>query len=214
MEITKVGEFDDGGEAFDVVVSEPYAYVADGTDGLEIIDISTPSSPFKIGQFNDGGEAFDVVVSGPYAYVADGEDGLEILQGTMQNDSITVTNPTNSSTWTKGTLYNITWDHTGLFSHVKIELYESSSLALTLTDRIYNDGSYTWIVKMNLTAGTNYRMKVTSTNDSKVYDYSDYFEIEDEKGISGFLVVSVALALAIVVGVRVRRKKIRDFKGH
>ncbi|MBD3352006.1 MAG: hypothetical protein GF364_11020 [Candidatus Lokiarchaeota archaeon] len=53
--------------------------MADGFDGLEIIDISTPSSPSQEGQFYDGGYARGVYVSGDYAYVADGDDGLEII---------------------------------------------------------------------------------------------------------------------------------------
>ncbi|MFX0063848.1 MAG: Ser-Thr-rich GPI-anchored membrane family protein, partial [Candidatus Hermodarchaeota archaeon] len=109
--------------------------------------------------------------------------GLDILQITMQPDSIIVMNPTSSSKWTKGTEYIITWIHNGTFTNVKIELYKSSSLELTLTSSTSNNGSYPWTVNMSLTAGTTYQIKVTSTSDSEVYDYSDYFSIEDAPAI-------------------------------
>jgi len=75
----EIGRYYDGGVALAVCVVGRYAYVADGSDGLEIIDVSDPSHPVKIGSFYDGGYAFDVVVVGKLAYVADGWDGLEII---------------------------------------------------------------------------------------------------------------------------------------
>jgi hypothetical protein len=76
---TEIGQFSDGGLAQAVYISGDYAYVADGTDGLEIIDISDPENPTQVGQFDNGGVAYGVVVSGIIAYVADGPDGLEIV---------------------------------------------------------------------------------------------------------------------------------------
>jgi hypothetical protein len=79
--VTEEGQFyDDSGEAIGLFVSGNYVYVADGTDGLEIIDITDPSNPTEVGSYyNDSGEAYEVCVSGDYAYVADGSDGLEII---------------------------------------------------------------------------------------------------------------------------------------
>jgi tetratricopeptide (TPR) repeat protein len=77
---SELGQFDDGsGEARGVYVSGTVAYVADGGDGLEIIDVSDPANPTELGQFDDGGSAQGVYISGTIAYVADGEDGLEII---------------------------------------------------------------------------------------------------------------------------------------
>ncbi|MFX1250810.1 MAG: GPI anchored serine-threonine rich family protein [Promethearchaeota archaeon] len=118
-----------------------------------------------------------------------------------------MTNPTSNSTWTKDTFNSITWNHTGIFSDVKIELYESESLERTIASSTSNTGSYDWRVDTSLPAGTTYRIKITSTSNAEVYDYSDYFAIEDEERTSGFLVVSVILALAVVMGMRVRRKR-------
>jgi hypothetical protein len=73
--------------AHDVYLARTYAYVADGADGLAIIDIERPESP-KIDQvFNAGGslnDAHSVKVAmtnaSLYAYVADGKNGLKVLQ--------------------------------------------------------------------------------------------------------------------------------------
>ena len=81
----EVGFFDAGDRAWGVSVSGSYAYMADGADGLRIIDVSNPASPVEVGFFDTGAYALGVGVSGSYAYVADGEDGLYIIR----NDLIT-----------------------------------------------------------------------------------------------------------------------------
>jgi Ca2+-binding RTX toxin-like protein len=56
-----------------------YAYVADYTSGLQIIDISNPTTPTLKGNYNTSGWAWGVQVVGNYAYVADYESGLQII---------------------------------------------------------------------------------------------------------------------------------------
>src|SRR6056297_930181 len=58
----------------DAAESGDYAYVADGGDGLEVVDVSDPANPNEVGQFDDGRYACGVYVRGGYAYVADSED--------------------------------------------------------------------------------------------------------------------------------------------
>ncbi|MBI5183022.1 MAG: fibronectin type III domain-containing protein [Nitrospinae bacterium] len=67
------------GYAWDVYVSGNYAYVADGSSGLQVIDISNPYSPEIIGSVDTRGFAWDVDVSGNYAYVADWGSGLQVI---------------------------------------------------------------------------------------------------------------------------------------
>ena len=57
-----------------------YAYVADGNNGLVIVDISNPASPTLKGSYDTAGFAEDVVVAGNYAYVADGNNGFVIIE--------------------------------------------------------------------------------------------------------------------------------------
>ena len=64
---------------------ECLAYVADGADGLQIIDVSNPASPTLVGSVDTPGEAQDVVITGDRAYVADGLGGLQIVNVSAPN---------------------------------------------------------------------------------------------------------------------------------
>ncbi|MHA2053093.1 MAG: LVIVD repeat-containing protein, partial [Candidatus Hodarchaeales archaeon] len=76
------------GDAYDVDVINDYAYIADGSNGLVIIDISTPSNPQVIGQIGTT-NALGVFINGSSAYIADGQDGLAIIDiSNPQNPSI------------------------------------------------------------------------------------------------------------------------------
>ena len=73
--------------AHDVYVARTYAYVANGEDGIAIIDVEKPEQPKLDQTFNAGGtlnDAHSVKVAmtnaSLYAYVADGKNGLKILQ--------------------------------------------------------------------------------------------------------------------------------------
>jgi hypothetical protein len=56
-----------------------YAYVADGYSGLQIIDISNPTTPTLKGNYDTSDFARGVQVVGNYAYVADDYSGLQII---------------------------------------------------------------------------------------------------------------------------------------
>jgi hypothetical protein len=68
-------------------LARTYAYVANGSHGLAIVDIERPEHPRLLQHFVAGGgivDARDVVVASTnaslFAYVADGFDGLKVLQ--------------------------------------------------------------------------------------------------------------------------------------
>jgi hypothetical protein len=68
-------------------VARTFAYVADGADGLAIVDVERPRSPRLYEMFDAGGrikDAWDVVVgttnASLFAYVADGDAGLKVIQ--------------------------------------------------------------------------------------------------------------------------------------
>ncbi len=65
--------------AWDVYVSGNRAYIADGSGGLQIIDISNPTAPVLHGTYDTPGNARGVHVSGSTAYVADADNGLQII---------------------------------------------------------------------------------------------------------------------------------------
>jgi len=96
FEVGFVNDTESGGTATtldgvrDVFVVGDYAYLTSyDDDGLSVVDVSDPSSPFEVGSVNDTGQggtattlnsAWSVFVQGGYAYVAaNGEDGLSII---------------------------------------------------------------------------------------------------------------------------------------
>ena len=78
-DIIDVGSFDTDGTAYEVWVEGDLAYVADGQDGLRIIDISNPEEPEEVGALDTDGTAFSVQVAGDLTYIADGQNGLVIV---------------------------------------------------------------------------------------------------------------------------------------
>jgi D-arabinose 1-dehydrogenase-like Zn-dependent alcohol dehydrogenase len=76
---TLKGNYDTSGAARGVQVVGNYAYVADGGSGLQIIDISNPTTPTLKGNYDTSGSAVGVQVVGNYAYVADYYSGLQII---------------------------------------------------------------------------------------------------------------------------------------
>lgn len=68
-------------------IARTYAYIANGADGLAIVDVTKPEQPFLYQMFNANGQlndARDVIVgttnASLFAYVADGANGLKVLQ--------------------------------------------------------------------------------------------------------------------------------------
>lgn len=73
--------------AHDVYVARTYAYVANGKDGVAIVDVEQPERPRLDQTFNADGKLNDVhqvkvamTNASLFAYVADGKNGLRILQ--------------------------------------------------------------------------------------------------------------------------------------
>ncbi len=76
--LTLVGSYDTL-DPYNLFVRGNYAYVADDTEGLKIIDVSTPSSPTLAATYNTPDRARGVYVIGDHAYVADAQSGLQII---------------------------------------------------------------------------------------------------------------------------------------
>jgi len=70
------------GNGLDVYVSGGYAYVADGLEGLRVIDVSDPERPYEVGYYDTPGDACVVCAWGSYVYVADGWAGLRVIDVT------------------------------------------------------------------------------------------------------------------------------------
>ena len=75
------------GDAHKLYVARTYAYVANGAEGLAIVDIENPERPRLDQMFNADGELNDTravqigsVAASMYALVAEGKNGLRVLQ--------------------------------------------------------------------------------------------------------------------------------------
>jgi hypothetical protein len=73
----------DYGYAYDIFIQETLlstiAYIAVGSAGLLVCDVSNPSNPKIIGEYSDGDGITQVIVAKKYAYVTGGDFGLKIL---------------------------------------------------------------------------------------------------------------------------------------
>ncbi len=70
------------GSAFSAFYDNNKVYVAYGSAGLRILDVSTPSNPTLLGVLDTPGEARNVVVRSGYAYVADMDSGVRVINAT------------------------------------------------------------------------------------------------------------------------------------
>jgi hypothetical protein len=67
------------GDASDIFIYRGQAYVADGLEGLQIIDIQDKKNPKIISHVDTSGFAAGVYVNGNDAYVADSDQGITII---------------------------------------------------------------------------------------------------------------------------------------
>lgn len=77
--VSMVGSHETVDGALGVALSGRYAYVADGLDGLQILDVGEPTAPVLVASFDTPGYAQGVAIVGDYAFVADGPGGLQII---------------------------------------------------------------------------------------------------------------------------------------
>lgn len=78
FELAHIGSTGTSAFATGVAVAGDMAYIADGSSGLRVIDISDPANPVFSGAMATYNSANAVEVAGNYAYVADGTAGLTV----------------------------------------------------------------------------------------------------------------------------------------
>ena len=74
-----MGGYDTSGIARKVAVWSQYAYVADDSAGVQVIDVSNPSNCVLVASYDTSGSADDIQVVDGRIYVANGLAGLLIL---------------------------------------------------------------------------------------------------------------------------------------
>ncbi|MBN2542809.1 hypothetical protein JXI42_08055 [bacterium] len=74
------GDIDTPGEAEKLDITGNYCYIADGYEGLSVIDFSNPDAPSFVTNIDPGyGYAQGIAISGDYAYLAAGSGGIYIF---------------------------------------------------------------------------------------------------------------------------------------
>jgi formylglycine-generating enzyme required for sulfatase activity len=96
---------------------------------------------------------------------------------TILNPSLVLTYPTGGQNWNVGSSQTITWTD-NLTENVKIELYKGLTLNTVISSSTASDGNYQWTVPAEFPAGTDYKIKISSTLYSAIVDDSDtYFTV-------------------------------------
>ena len=93
--------------------------------------------------------------------------------------TLTITSPNGGETWELGSSHSITWNSANLSgNYVGIQLYSSGSYVSSISSSTTDDGSYTWSISSSQTESDYYQVKIFSTSESSISDYSDsYFTI-------------------------------------
>ena len=121
------------------------------------------------------------------AYLNNNKDlfffGLDERQSILDK-SIKVVSPNGGEKLQKGSIYNITWNSTGLIKEVGITILRNHRQYCHPGGACYgtiftsNDGSYQWNVPEAFEAANDYTIKIEDVTERPVYDESDgYFSI-------------------------------------
>lgn len=84
--VNLIGHYDTPVWANDLVIIGNYAYITDGTGGLQIVDISDSTLPEPVNKVTLPGNSYAIAGTSQYLYIGDREDTLRILS---------LSNPTN-----------------------------------------------------------------------------------------------------------------------
>ncbi|MCE7733238.1 MAG: hypothetical protein GPJ54_00065 [Candidatus Heimdallarchaeota archaeon] len=152
----------------DITYERVGAYVADGGDGLEIIDISDPENPVEVGEFYDDRSAYSVDVEGSLVFVADGE-WVEIFDVSDKSAPVRL-----------GDYYDEDYGNTMDLAVSGPYIYASDGTEVI--------DILTWISKpsspLNLELLDNHDSSVTITWEASLYDGSDSLEYRVYRGTS------------------------------
>jgi hypothetical protein len=89
-----------------------------------------------------------------------------------QPDPITVTSPNGGEVWQRGTTHTITWQIGIPPGNFKIELYKGGVFYSAITNYA-TGGSFSWYISNTIAAGTDYKIKISSTPSGTFWDYSN-----------------------------------------
>ena len=101
---------------------------------------------------------------------------------TIRREAIDIYPSYTNLTLYKGYEKIITWTNENAGLYINISLYKDNDYYLTIDSNTSIYGYYSWVLPYTIETYDLYRIKITSLSDSNIYDYTDYFKI-DEKWI-------------------------------
>jgi len=125
--------------------------------------------------------------------------------------TITVTSPSDSSSWKAGTPHYITWTSTGTIINVDIEIYKGDTLKYYIYE-VPDYGAKLWEIDDDIEVGTDWRVKISNSDDPSQNDWSDYFSIYERNGAilgySPILIIGMSLGISIYIVKKLKLKQI------
>jgi len=95
------------------------------------------------------------------------------------SNPILISSPVLWDSLKPGTPNNIVWSSLAQVTHVKIELLKGSVVKALIADNLINAGSHLWTVPDSVGTGASFFIRVVSTGDSNLVDFSPAFNIPD-----------------------------------
>lgn len=88
--------------------------------------------------------------------------------------ALVLSSPNGGQSWNRGSVRTITWISFGSpGAYVKIDLYKGGAFNRTIASSVANNGIFYWTISPTQAAGTDYKIKITSTSLTTVTDISD-----------------------------------------
>ncbi len=116
-----------------------------------------------------------VVFAFKYLTSDDGAATWEIdnfkITSNESTSEITVTSPNGGESWVQGTTHEITWQSTNVNGNVKITLLGAQTHIIA--ENAENTGVYTWAIPTDQAVAQDYKIKVSSIDDTAIFDESD-----------------------------------------
>gem|GEM_PF-4161740 len=149
-----------------------HAIVADGYN-------SNGAYHLNYGAGNAGLNWYHLPKGMPFGYNYIDHAIVNIVPKSSYPSTLKVTRPNGGEKYQKGSTCYIRWNKGNAGSYVNIYLYNKSGNSfLRITSKTRNDGSYSWRIPTSVAASSQYKIRVRSTSNSSIYDYSDkYFTI-------------------------------------
>jgi hypothetical protein len=91
--------------------------------------------------------------------------------------TITVTSPKGGESWETGSSHSITWTTSSSVGNIKITLLKGGTSLLTVVSSTADDGVYKWTLPNNLSAGSDYRIKISAVTDGSISDTGAAFSV-------------------------------------